>query len=127
MKTGAIKQQILSNYKQLSQLAQEPATNKNVVSAWGVNYKQKNTRGFINQMGLIERNRSSIQIVNGNELKLNKKPFYMTWKRALKNINNMLQDGIANFNNKEVVHKRVVSLVCFTKEAANKLSKIAKR
>ena len=36
MKTGAIKQQILSNYKQLSQLAQEPATNKNVVSAWGV-------------------------------------------------------------------------------------------
>ncbi|MBR6127204.1 hypothetical protein IKQ21_05915 [bacterium] len=124
MKTEAIKQQIVDNYKQLSQLAKVERTNENLLPAWGLIYKHNGTRGFINQIGTIERNHASIRIIDGNELKLQKKPFYMTWKRTLKNINSMLESTIKNINNEEIITKRVVNIFVFSKDMIERLSKI---
>ena len=126
MKTEAIKQQIITNYKRLSQLAQVPATEKNVVPAWGLVYKRNHTSGFVNQIGVIERNSSSVRVVNGEELQLQKKPFYLTWKKTLKNINTMLENTIENIDNEKVVTKKVVRILCFPKEAIEKLRNAGK-
>ena len=126
MKTEAIKQQIIANYKQLSQLAYVKATKKNVIPTWGITYKNGCTFGFVNQSGLIERNNSAIRIVNQEEIQLQRKSFLSTWKRTLKNINKMLQKTISDFNNEKVVKKRVLNIHCFSEEMINKLSKYSK-
>ena len=127
MKTEAIKQQIINNYRQISQLAHVEKTQEHLLPTWGIVYKHNNTRGFINQVGTIERNRSSIQIIDGNEIKLQKKPFYLTWKRTLKNINAMLENTIRNINNSEIVDKRVLNIMTFPKDFIERLSKIKGR
>ena len=126
MKTEAIKAEIVEKYKQLSQLAHVKPEKENIVPIWGLVYKNNGTSGFVNQIGVIERNRSSIRIVNGNELQLQKKPFYLTWKRTLKNINSMLKNTIENINNSDVVTKRVVNVFCFPKNFVERLAKIGK-
>ena len=115
MKTEAIKVEIIENYKQLSQLAHVKPEKENIVPTWGLVYKHNGTSGFVNQIGVIERNRASIRIVNENELQLQKKPFYLTWKRTLKNINSMLKKTTENINNSEIVTKRVVIFYVFLK------------
>lgn len=126
MKTEAIKVEIIENYKQLSQLAHVKPEKENIVPTWGLVYKHNGTSGFVNQIGVIERNRASIRIVNENELQLQKKPFYLTWKRTLKNINSMLKKTIENINNSEIVTKRVVNILCFPKDTVERLAKIAR-
>ncbi len=124
MKTEAIKAEIVENYKLLSQVAHVKPEKGNIVPTWGLVYKHNGTSGFVNQLGIIKRNRSSIRIVNGNELQLQKKPFYLTWKRTLKNINSMLKNTIENINNSDVVTKRVVNVFCFPKNFVERLAKI---
>lgn len=126
MKTEALQQQIVENYKQLSRLAQVKQTERNIVPTWGLVYKHNGTSGFVNQIGVIERNHSSIRIVNGNELQLQNKPFYLTYKRILKNINTMLKNIIENINNNKIVTKRVVNIFCFPKNFAERLAKITR-
>ena len=127
MKTEAIKVEIIENYKQLSQLAHVKPEKENIVPTWGLVYKHNGTSGFVvNQIGVIERNRASIRIVNENELQLQKKPFYLTWKRTLKNINSMLKKTTENINNSEIVTKRVVNILCFPKDTVERLAKIAR-
>jgi len=92
----------------------------------GLVYKKDGVQGFVNQIGVIERNRSSIRIVNGNELQLQKKPFYLTWKRTLANIDAMLKNTIENINNSEVVTKNVVNVLCFPESFVERLAKIGK-
>ena len=123
MKTEAIKAEIVENYKQLSQLAHVKQEKENIVPTWGLVCKHNGTSGFVNQIGVIEKNRSSIRILNGNELQLQKKPFYLTWKRTLKNINSMLKSSIENINNSDVVTKRVVNIHCFPKSFLERLPK----
>ena len=125
MKTEAIKQQILDNYKRLSQLAHVKPEKENLLPAWGLSYRKNGTSGFVNQIGVIERGRSAIRITNEKEIQLQKKPFFMTWKRVLKNMNTMLQSTIENIDNKDVVTKKIVNVLCFSKDAAERLSKLA--
>ena len=70
MKIRIIQQQIISNYNRLSKLANVPSSEKNVVPVWGLTYKKNFVSGSINNAGIIERNNSVIQIVNGNEIQL---------------------------------------------------------
>jgi hypothetical protein len=126
MKTEAIKAEIVENYRQLSQLAHVKPEKENIIPTWGLVYKCNGTSGFVNQIGVIERNHSSVRIVNGNELQLQKKPFYLTWKRTLKYINSMLKNTIENINNSEVVTKRVVNVFCFPEKLVERLAKIGK-
>ncbi len=124
MKTETIKQMVLDNYKQLSQLAKVQEKDKNVIPTWGLIYKYNHTSGFINQIGVIERNNSTIRIINGDEIQLQKKPFYQTWKRTLKNINTMLQKTIENIDNPDIVRKKVANILCFPKDFVERLSNI---
>lgn len=126
MKVDIVKQQILSNYKQLSKLAQVKSKEPNVVSTWGLVYKNKRGSGFVNQLGTIERGNSAIRIIDGKEIQLQKKPTFSTWKKTLVDINNMLQGVMANLDNKDVVTKKVVDVLCFPKNAVEKLSKLTK-
>lgn len=126
MKVDFIKQQIVSNYKQLSKLAKVKSTEPNVVSTWGLVYKNKRVSGFVNQLGTIERGSSAIRIIDGKEIQLQKKLTFSTWKKTLVDINNMLQGVMANLDNKDVVTKKVVDVLCFPKNAVEKLSKLAK-
>ena len=126
MKTDAIRKQILNNYKQLSQLAHVNPEKENIVPIWGLIYKKANVSGFVNQIGVIERNHTAIRIVNEDQLQLQKKPFYLTWKRTLKNINSMLKNTIENINNKEVVTKNIVNVFCFPESFTKKLAEINK-
>ena len=122
MKTEAVKQQIINNYKRLSELAKVQRTDEHYLPTWGILYKNGNTSGFVNQIGMLERNRTSIRISQDNGIELTKKPFYITWKRALNNINQMLEGIIKNIDNKDIVTKRVVNILCFTKEEVERLS-----
>ena len=126
MKTEAIKQQIIANYRELSRLANVKQTTENVIPTWGLVYKKGCTFGFVSQIGMIERNNSAIRIVNQEEIQLQRKSFLSTWKRTLKNINKMLQKTISDFNNEKVVKKRVLNIHCFSEEMINKLSKYSK-
>lgn len=126
MNTKAIQAEIVENYKKLSQLAYVKPEKKDIVPTWGLMYKRNGVSGFVNQIGVIERNRSSILIVNGNELQLQKKPFYLTWKRTLKSINSMLKSTIENIGNSEVVTKKVVNILCFPRSFVENLTKIGK-
>ncbi len=125
MKTEAIKQQIISNYRQLSDIARVRRVDPNKFPAWGISYKDKGVSGFVNQIGVVERNGAKIRI-NGDEVELKHKAFFSTWKRTLNNINKMLQSTIENIENQDVVKKKIVNILCFSKEAAEKLQKAAR-
>ena len=123
MKTEAIKQQILDNYRQLFQLAHVEPKKENIIPVLGISYKRS---GFVNQIGVIKRGRSAIRITNENGIQLEKKPFYMTWKRVLKNINTMLQNTIENIDNKDIVTKKVVNVLCFPQDMLKRIAKLSK-
>lgn len=127
MKIQVVKQQIIMNYNKLSKLANVPSSEKNVVPLWGLTYKKNFVSGSINNAGIIERNNAVIQIVNGNEIQLKKRSLLLTWKRTLKNINRMLQNTIANIENKDIVTKRVMNLFCFPQETIKTMTKSVKR
>ena len=126
MKTDAIRKQILNNYKQLSQLAHVNPEKENIVPIWGLIYKKANVSGFVNQIGVIERNHTAIRIVNEKKKKKKKKPFYLTWKSTLKKINSMLKDTIKNIDNNKVVTKKFVNVLCFPESFTKKLAEINK-
>lgn len=127
MKTTPIQQKIGKYYKQISELAKEPRTNKNTYPAWGLNYHRNKINGYISETGHIRRNNAEIQIDTKGNLKLIKKPFLSTWRQTLKNISQMLEDITANYNNKEIVNKKVLNIFCFSPEEAEKLTKIASK
>ena len=112
MKVNTIKQNIINNYKQLSQMAKVSQKDNQSFPLWGLNYKKGRVSGFVGQYGDISRNSAEIKIKNDG-IEMIKKPFLSTWKGTLNNINKMLEDTKANFENKDVVLKRVVSLLCF--------------
>ena len=126
MKTEAIKQNIVSNYAKLKEIAKETPVKPNIYPVWGLNYKQGRTKGFVNEFGTVERSGAKIDIIDGNVQTI-KKPFFSTWKKTLNNINKMLEDTINNIDNKNVVTKRIVNILCFPKEFVDKLSKINKK
>ena len=74
-------------------------------------------------MGLIESKNSSIRVINGEKIQLQKKALFSTWKRTLNNINKMVQNAISNFDNKNIVEKRVLNVFCFPETAIEKLTK----
>ena len=115
MKTEAIKQQIIANYRELSKLAHVKQTKENVLPIWGIAYKKGCTFGFVSQIGMIERNNSAIRIAEEGEIQLQRKTLFSTWKRTLKNINTMLQTIISNIDNQDVVKKRVLDVRYFPK------------
>lgn len=126
MKTEAIKQSIISNYKILAKKSKVKSNQGNIITVWGLNYRLNDKPiGFVNELGLIERKKVRIEICN-NELKTVKKPFFSTWNKALKNINSMLEDMIANLNNPDVIRKRYVNFLCLPKDFAEKIAKIYK-
>lgn len=114
MKTEAIQKSIINNYSKLSKMANIP-NDKNHIYSWGLRYKGDRGEGYINQLGLVERYKTKIAIEKGSKVHCIKKPFYLSWKFSLQRINVMLEDTIANLNNKEVVTKNVVSFLRFIK------------
>lgn len=125
MKTDAIKKTIVSQFKTISEKAKVTPEREHYVPTWGLVYKNNGTRGFVNQLGTIERNGAKIDIVDG-EVRQVKKPFFSTWKRTLKNISNMLKKVDENLDNDKVVTKNIVNVLCFPKDFAERISKINK-
>ena len=126
MKTETIKQSIISNYKILA-LQSKNKKQGNIVSVWGLNYKQNNKpEGFVNELGLIQRKSAKIEL-RDDEIKKIKKPFFSTWKKTLENINTMLEQIIVDFDNPNAVSKTYVNIVCFPKELAERLEKINRK
>ena len=122
MKINIIKQQLISRFESIGQGLNKPSE-KNVIRTWGLTYKQNRVSGFVDQLGEIDRNNSSIKIINGEIIPV-KKPFYMTWKGVLKRINEMLGNTIENMDNPEVVKTRFVNIHCFSEEQVNRLRKL---
>ena len=120
MKTEAIQPQIIKNYNTLSKLANIPSQN-NKKFFWAINYNDNEISGFANQLGIVETNRSQIQI-NGDKLLLKKKSFYSTSGNTLKNINTLLEKMIKYFNNKNFVTKNFLQINCFSENAVNKIA-----
>lgn len=123
MKTDAIKQSIISNYKILSEKSKMQSNQGNIRTVWGLNYTPNGRHiGFVSEFGLIERKGAKIDI-RENKVIPRKRPFYMTWKHALQNINSMLENIITNYDNTEIVRKRYVNIFCFPEKFLNKMSK----
>ncbi len=122
MKTEAVKESIINNYKILSAKS-KVKSDQNVITTWGLNYKKNDKQiGFVSELGFVQRKKAKIEIKN-DEISMLKKPFFSTWNRTLKNINKMLEDIIANVNNRDVVSKKYVKILCFPKDFWDKLSK----
>ena len=126
MKTEAIKESIVQHFQTIAKKSKVTPEKEHVVSTWGLVYKNKCTRGFVNELGTIERNGTKIDIKEG-EIKQVKKPFYVTWKYALKGINNMLGKMEENLDNEKMVTKKVVNILCFPASLVEKLSGISKK
>ena len=125
MKTEAIKESIINNYKILSAKSKVKSAD-NIITTWGLNYRKNDKQiGFVNELGLIQRKKAKIEIKD-DEIKVLKKPFFSTWKKTLKNMNEMLETIITNLNNPSVVSKRYVKVLCFPKDFIEKLSKLNK-
>lgn len=129
MKAEQVSTSIIQNYNKLSTMAKNHVKNpgSDYKSIWGLNYKHGTKDGGVGQLGLITRGKTEIDIYNGQIIK-RKKPFFTTWKRALKNVNNMLQDMIEKFNDKtpdgkKVVQQTQVNILVFSKEAFEKIRK----
>ena len=54
---------------------------------------------------------------------LRDKPCYYTIRKALKEINKLLENIIKNINKENVVQKTVLDLHCFSKEAVERLNR----
>lgn len=126
MKIDAIKKSILSRFQTISQKAKVTPEKENIMPTWGLVYKNNGTRGLVTQFGTVERNGSKIDIVEG-EVRQVKKPFYLTWKRTLKNIDNMLGKVEENLENEKVVKKNIVNILCFPKSFAEKIDEINRK
>ena len=121
MKIEIIKQNIINNYKQLSNMSKVSSHNKSEIPVWGLNYKRNGVSGFIGDAG--EGGGKHAGIEGGRErIHLIKKPIFSTWKRALSKINDMLEDTKSNINNKNIVNKKVVTFLCFPKDTLSKLT-----
>lgn len=120
MKVDIISKNIINNYNNLSQMfVQSPKGN--IVPTWGLRYKKDKVEAFISDMGIVQHNKSEIQIINGKIEKI-KKPLLTTWKKVFVNIDAMLKNAIANFDDKNVVQKRIINIVTFTEEQIAKMS-----
>ena len=121
MKTEAVKESIVNNFRILSAKSKiKPADN--IITTWGLNYRKNDKPiGFVNELGLIQRKKAKIEIKD-NEIKLLKKPFFTTWKKTLQNMNEMLETIIINLNNQSVASKKYVKVLCFPKKFIDKLS-----
>ena len=95
------------------------------MAIWSLRYKHGRIDGYVNKFGDITRGRTEINIRNGKINKV-KKPFFSNWKKALKNIDNMLQNMTEKFNNKKangekVVNQKQINILTFSKEAMKKI------
>ena len=124
MKIESIKQNIIGNYQKLSEMSRIPKTEENFVPIWGLVYRKGATNGFVNQLGIVEKGNSAIR-VNDEDITMVKKPFFMTWKQALKGIDRMLKNTIDNFDNSKVVTKNRLNVHTFPEEFINNLTKNA--
>ena len=124
MKTSKIEQEILHNYRRLSQLAHVKPEGE-IIPVWGLSYNNARTSGSVNQIGVIKIGKTVIHIINEKAIQLQKKSSFITLTRALKNINTMLQNIIANINNESVVTKNFVNM--YVSNDVEKLAKLTKR
>lgn len=127
MKTDNISNSILVNFNKLSSLAKENVTkvDENYKPFWGIKYKHNNVEGFVSEFGAIERGKARISIRNGKLEKI-KKPFFSTWEKTLKKINNMLNGMTENFNNKTVKQTQINVLV-FPEDAVKRIHEIQRK
>ena len=125
MKVNIIKQSILNHFETISKKSKVKPEKENIIPTWGLIYKNKETKGFVNEFGTIKRNSSKINIVDG-EIKQVKKPFYKTWKQTLRNFDNMLANIEENLDNKNIVEKRTVKFLCFPKDLADRIDAISR-
>ena len=65
MKTEAIKETIISQFKTISKKAKVTPEKEHIMPTWGLVYKNNGTRGLVTQFGTIERNGAKIDIVDG--------------------------------------------------------------
>ena len=126
MKVDIIKQSIVNRFEAISKKSKVKPEKENIIQTWGMIYKNKGTKGFVNELGTIQRNRAKIDIVKG-EIRQVKKPFYKTWKQTLRSFDDMLAQIEENLDNKDIIEKRTVNLLCFPKDFADKIDAISKK
>lgn len=110
MKTDAVKQSIVSRFQTISKKSKVLPEQEHIMPTWGLVYQKNGTRGLVTQFGTIERNGTKIDIIDG-KIRQVEKPFYMTWKRTLKNIDKMLGNVEKNLDNEKVVKKNILCFV----------------
>lgn len=151
MKTLAIQNEIVKNYKNISNIVKKPFDKKTGTAyLWSLKNKVNNEKtGFVSQLGIIsiETNKkektgslfkdfaikiynniaknfdSEIQILDGDIKKI-KKPLFSTWAETLDGFNAMLKNTTDNINNKNLIKRNQLALLCFTKETSKRLQEI---
>ena len=125
MKTEAVTKSIIDNYRILYEKTNVIKPHKeHFMTTWGLNFVPKGkNEGFVNEIGSINRKKSKVEIRNGELIRV-KKPFFSTWNRTLNNINKMLKNMISEYENNEIVVKKYLNAIAFSKEFVERLSKI---
>lgn len=150
MKTLPIQKEIIGKFNNLSKAAKTPFDKKNGIAyIWGLNYNMSNKTGHISELGNIRLETkkkpqtgrffkdiaidlynsiakhfdAEIQITNG-KIKNIKKPLFTNWTNTLGKIDNMLKSTQENLHNADVVEKKQISMLCFSKEASQRIQEI---
>ena len=150
MKTLPIQKEIIGKFNNLSKAAKTPFDKKNGIAyIWGLNYNMSNKTGHISELGNIRLETkkkpqtgnlfkdaaiglynsiarffdAEIQVVDG-KIRQIKKPLFSSWTKTLENINNFLKSTHENIDNNESVEKKQLGVLCFSKEAIQRIQEI---
>lgn len=128
-KSTAITNSIVENYNKLSTKAKAnmKPTDKYHTPVWGLNYQAGRTKGSIGAFGYIDAGKTRVCVEDGEVVKI-KKPFFTTWKKALKKVNNMLTQMLEKFDDKKSVKQTQVNIfVARGPEVDKKIAEAQKR
>lgn len=150
MKALAIQKEIISRHANLSKISKIPFDKKNSTAyIWALNNNMGNKTGFISEFGFISIKAkkkaqtgnlfkdaaiglynsiarffdAEIQVVDG-KIRQIKKPLFSSWTKTLENINNFLKSTHENIDNNEIVEKKQLGVLCFSKEAIQRIQEI---
>jgi len=126
MKIPEIKAQIVEKFIDLDRLAHIKPTDKSTVPLWQVGMGNWHATEGINDVWYRKGMIRVIVSPRENNVKINKKPFFMWEKWVLKRVSKALTDILDNFNNYDVVEKKEAPIRVYTQEAIAELKKAGK-
>lgn len=112
LKTTYITNSIIENFNKLRiKAVSETTPITKSIPLWELEYHNKNVNGKVVYSGDISIDPKTRIYIKDNKVEKVCKPFFTPWKKALNNVNNMLDQMLKNFNDKKTVEQNTTHLL----------------